>query len=183
MGMAVMAIFAIGTLPGLLSIWSLASIFKGKTAQMVYKIIGVLVVLLWLYNISNSYSVVATKFHTQQAENIITVDPVQQTGEQNIIQPIPVLEANETINMTYTENWFTPEVLNLKIGKTYTIIVDVQTTVYGCMSTMYIPWLDEHIQAVKNGQKIQFTVTPKNAWTFDFTCAMGLPHGAKIIVQ
>ena len=39
MGMAVMALFAIGTLPGLLSIGSLTSIFKGKKAQVAYQAI------------------------------------------------------------------------------------------------------------------------------------------------
>jgi sulfite exporter TauE/SafE len=61
-GMAVMALFALGTLPGLIGVGSLTSIFKGKTAQIAYKVIGVLVMLLGLYNISNSYGVVATKF-------------------------------------------------------------------------------------------------------------------------
>jgi len=39
MGMSVMALFAIGTLPGLLSIGSLTSIFKGKKAQVAYQAI------------------------------------------------------------------------------------------------------------------------------------------------
>jgi len=169
MWMAIMAIFAIGTLPWLIGIGSLTSLFKWKTAQIAYKAIWVLVILLGLYNISNSYNIVATRLNTTNQQDTSTLQNNQQVGE--------------VINMTYTDKWLNPSVINLEVGKSYTIIIDVQTSVYGCMSTIYIPWLDENIQSIKNWSQIKFSVNPTTPWTYEFDCAMWLSHQAKIIVQ
>ena len=167
MWMAIMALFAIWTLPWLIGVWSLTSLFKWKTAQIAFQAIWVLVILLWLYNVSNSYNVVATKLSTKNS----------WTTMININKPI------ETINITYMDDWLKPWKLNLQKGKYYNIIIDVQTTVYGCMSTIYIPWLDENIQAIKKWSQIKFFVNATTPWEYEFDCAMWLSHGAKIIIQ
>ncbi len=165
MGMIIMALFAIGTVPGLLGVGSLTSIFTGRKAKIAYQVIGVLVVLLWIYNISNSYAVVKTRIISPSQQTIIT--------DQNI----------EIIDMQYTQVWLEPTTINLEVGKTYKIKIDVQKTVYGCMSTIYIPWLDENIQTIKNWTPIEFVVHPTKQDEYDFVCAMGLSHGVKIIVK
>ncbi len=170
MGMAVMALFAIGTLPGLLSIGSLTSIFKWKAAKIAYQAIGVLVILFWIYNLSNGYNIVKTKFYTP------TISTQQHTDVQN--------KNVETINMTYSDTWLRPYLLNLELGKTYQIIIDIQTDVYGCMTTIYIAGLDENYQEIKRGTNILFNFTATRAWTYEFVCAsMGMSHGAKIVIK
>ncbi len=165
MWMIIMSLFAIGTLPWLIGVGSLASAFKWKTAQVAFKAIWVLVILLWLYNISNSYNIVSTRFNTTNTWQI--------NNNQNI----------EDINMTYTDDWLKPWKINLQKGKSYNIIIDIQTTVYGCMSTMYIPWLDENIQAIKKWSQIKFFVNATTPWEYEFDCAMWISHGAKLIVN
>jgi len=166
MWMAIMGLFAVGTLPWLIGIGSLTSAFKWKTAQIAFQAIWILVILLWFYNISNSYNVVATRFNTT-----------------NSLQTINNNTPIETINMTYTDNWLKPWKLNLQKGKSYEILIDVQTTVYGCMSTMYLPWLDENIQSVQKWSQIKFSVNATTPWEYEFDCAMWLPHWAKIIIK
>ena len=166
MWMIVMALFAIGTLPGLMGIWSLTSIFKGKTAQIAFKAIWVLVILLGLYNIANSYSVVATRFHSWETNTSVNSN-----------------QSTQIINMTYTDSGLTPSVVNLQIDKTYTIVIDVETTIYGCMSTIYIPGLDENIQSIKKWNQITFVVHAATAWEYEFDSAMWLSHNAKIVVK
>jgi hypothetical protein len=58
---------------------------------------------------------------------------------QNLDNTTQKIENIETINMTYTKDGLIPSLLDLKIGKAYKIIIDAQITVYGCMSTIYIP--------------------------------------------
>ncbi len=170
MGMAVMALFAIGTLPGLLSIGSLTSIFKWKAAKIAYQVIGVLVILFWIYNLSNGYNIVKTKFYTP------TISTQQQTDVQN--------QNVETIDMTYTDTWLRPYLLNLELGKIYKIVIDIQTDVYGCMTTIYIAGLDENYQEIKRGTNVIFNFTATRVWTYEFVCAtMGMSHWAKIIVK
>ncbi|HMS91843.1 MAG TPA: sulfite exporter TauE/SafE family protein, partial [Candidatus Absconditabacterales bacterium] len=111
MGMIIMALFAIGTVPGLLGVGSLTSIFTGRKAKIAYQVIGVLVVLLGIYNISNSYAVVKTRIISPSQQTIIT--------DQNI----------EIIDMQYTQVGLEPTTINLEVGKTYKIKIDVQKTV------------------------------------------------------
>jgi hypothetical protein len=144
---------------------SLTSLFKGKAAQTAFKVIWVLVILLGLYNVSNSYNVVKTKFVWWN------------------VQQIDAQLSDETIQMTYTEQGLTPSTINLQVGKTYSIVIDAQTTVYGCMSTIYLPGLDDNIQSIKKWNKITFVVKPTKSWTYEFDCAMWLSHQAKVIVE
>lgn len=167
MGMAIMALFAIWTLPWIFGIWSLTSVFKWKTAKIAYQSIGVLVLLLWLYNISNAYAVVKTKFHSN--------------GNSPITQNFA---DSETINMTYTKDWLSPSILNLEVWKNYKIIVDVQVSIYSCLNTMYIPWLDDNYKELKKGEKVEFNFSAKNPGEYPFLCAsMWMSQGSKIIIK
>lgn len=165
MGMAVMALFAIGTLPGLLSIGSLTSIFQGKQAKIAYQAIGVLVVLFGLFNISNAYGVLKHKL---------------PSAPQAVVQDQTVT----TIDMVYGENALTPTVLNLELGKRYKIVVDVQVDIYSCLNTLYIPGLDEYYKTLKKGEKVEFTFDAVKAGTYPFVCAtMGMSQGSKIVIK
>ncbi|MDR2541520.1 MAG: sulfite exporter TauE/SafE family protein [Candidatus Peribacteria bacterium] len=164
MGMAVMALFAVGTLPGLIGIGSLTSLFKGKVAKVAYKVIGILVLLLGVYNIANSYGVVRANLG----------------GGSDFVSDKQV----EKILMTYTaKDFLQPNRVELEVGKEYEIVIDAQTTLYGCMSTIFISGLDDKVQSVEKGKQIVFHVKPKKAGNYEFLCAMGLPHNGKIVVK
>ena len=166
MGMAVMSIFAIGTLPGLLSIGSLTSIFKGKKAKIAYQAIWVVVILFWLFNISNAYGVLKHRLPTTSQETVMQ--------DQNIT----------TIHMVYGENGLQPKVLTLSLGKKYKIIVDVQVAIYSCLNTMYIPGLDENYKTLKKWESVEYTFDAVKAGEYPFLCAtMGMSQGSKIIIQ
>ena len=166
MGMIVMALFAIGTLPGLLSIGSLTSIFKGKRAKIAYQAIWVLVILFWIFNVSNAYGVLKNKLPSTAPQVTIT--------DQNIT----------TINMVYGEKWLQPTVLNLSLWKKYRIIVDVQVSIYSCLNTMYIPGLDENYKELKKWEKVEYTFDAVKAGEYPFVCAtMGMSQGSKIIIK
>ncbi|MDR0369384.1 MAG: hypothetical protein LBH96_02350 [Candidatus Peribacteria bacterium] len=71
----------------------------------------------------------------------------------------------------------------MELGKHYTILIDVQTTVYGCMSTIYLPGLDTTMQSLTAGTTVTFNVDANKAGTYEFNCAMGVSHGPKIIIK
>lgn len=158
----IMIAFAIGTLPGLLWIWALTSIFRWKVAKIFYQIVWVLVILLWIYNISNVW---------WNVQWLLSSNKVSEW------------QAIETINMKYTSKWLEPASVTVELWKTYHIVIDSQTTVYGCMSTITLPWLDNSIKEIKNWDQIVFEFTPTKRWTFGFNCAMGVSHNAEIIVK
>jgi protoheme ferro-lyase len=152
-------------LPGLLSIGSLTSIFKGKKAQVAYQAIWVLVILFGLFNVSNAYGVLKNKVDTT---------PTTTIQDQTIT----------TINMTYWEDGLQPSVLNLELWKRYKIVVDVQVSIYSCLTTMYIPGLDNNYKELKKWEKVEFTFDAVKAGQYPFVCAsMWMSHGSKIIIK
>ena len=57
----IMGVFALGTIPGLLSIGGLTSVIKGASAKKFFKFAGLVVILLALFNISNGYRLTGWK--------------------------------------------------------------------------------------------------------------------------
>ncbi|MDR2416216.1 MAG: cupredoxin domain-containing protein [Candidatus Peribacteria bacterium] len=142
----------------------MTSVFRGTIAQVAYKVIGVLVMLLGLYNIANAYGVIALG-----------------SGTSN--QPSSSVATSEVINLTYSSVGLTPALVELEVGKSYSLNIAVETTVYGCMSTIYLAGLNNDIQTLTKGKLITFDVSPIRAGTYEFLCAMGLPHSAKVVVK
>ena len=173
-GALVMGIFALWTLPGLLSIWAVASFVKGNFAKYFYRFVGVLVLLLWIYNISNAYNIVKMQFWNSWTATPITNT---QTGA------ITTNNTEEVIHMTYSANGLEPGTLTLQSGKKYKIIIDSQIDVGWCMSTILLPGLDNTTQFVRKGNTITFEFTANKTGEFGFVCAMGLSHNAKVVIQ
>jgi len=176
-GALVMGIFALGTLPGLLSIGAVASFVKGNAAKYFYRFVGVLVLLLWIYNISNAYNIVKMQFGNESTPTQITNT---QTG---IIIKTVIENKEEIIHMTYSANGLEPWTLTLQSGKKYKIIIDSQIDVGWCMSSILLPGLDNNTQFVRKGNTITFEFTANKTGEFGFVCAMGLSHNAKVIIQ
>ena len=98
----------------------------------------------------------------------------------------PAVQANsqaQVISMNYDASGLSPAAINVEAGKAYTISIKVTTDVVGCMNTISIPGLDDNIQNVNKGSTLTFNIKPTSAGTYEFKCAMGLSHGAKIIVK
>jgi len=175
-GALVMGIFALWTLPGLLSIGAIASFVKGNFAKYFYRFVGVLVLLLWIYNIHNAYNIVKTQFWSLWTTAITNT----QTGT---ITPSNTDNQEEVIHMTYSANGLEPATINLQLGKKYKIIIDSQIDVGWCMSTILLPGLDNNTQFVRKGNTITFEFTANKTGTFGFTCAMGVSHKAQVVIQ
>ncbi len=62
MGALIMGLFAIGTTPGLLSIGAITSIVKGTFAKSFFRFVGLVVIFLALYNISNGFNLMGYNF-------------------------------------------------------------------------------------------------------------------------
>ncbi len=117
-------------------------------------------------------------------------NPIQNTSART--QPsvqeqtspiIPTDSKAELITMNYNESWLEPSVVNVQVGKSYTISINANTDVYWCMSTIDIPWLDENMQSIRKWKTIIFNIKPTTAGEYEFLCAMWRSHNAKIVVQ
>lgn len=90
--------------------------------------------------------------------------------------------AVQEVRVTYTNDYdLTPENIKVKVGQPVHMVIDVQDTAHGCMSTLYIPGIFENIQRLVAGQNLTLDFTPKNKGTYLIACAMNVPHGRLIV--
>lgn len=75
----------------------MTSIFKGKAAKICYQVIGMLVILLGLYNIASSYGVIKATLSSGQPSCDELTGVCVLGGEDSVSE-------RETIQMTYTTN-------------------------------------------------------------------------------
>ena len=109
-------------------------------------------------------------------------------GNRAVIQAAPVTPSKvntqaKVITMQYNDSWLTPSTITVQKGKSYTIQIKLNTTINGCMSTITLPGLDDSIKNITKGTTICFIINPTSAGTYWFVCAMGLSHGAQVVVQ
>lgn len=173
MGAIIMGLFALWTLPWLIGVGSLTSIFRWAKSKVAYQAIWILVILLAIYNISNAWPLIkSTLFSsTKLCDEISWICEI--SGDKN----------TEIINMTYDNNGLSPAKIEMKLWKRYKILIDVQKTVYGCMSTVLIPGLNPNIQYLEKWKTISFDISADKTGEYKFVCAMGLPHWPVIVIN
>lgn len=173
-GAMIMGVFALGTTPGLLGVGGLTSLLKkGGFTSYFYKFIGVLVIVLSLYNLSNGLNLsglksqIETKFQTKSEEIVPTA-----TGEVQVAQA------------TYDkENTVAPKKFTFKVGSPVRIEILAKDDGFGCMGSIMIPNLVTQPQFFVKGQTVKLEFTPKKTGKYYLTCAMGVPAGQIEIVN
>lgn len=78
---------------------------------------------------------------------------------------------------------FSPTELIVKAGEPVRLEVTATINGRGCMNTVTIPGLDSSVQTLVKNETNIFEFTPQTPGEYPITCAMGMTHGAVIIVQ
>jgi hypothetical protein len=176
----IMLAFVLWTVPILSIIW-LTGFASSSTTKKAWKeilnyIIWMLIVIFWLISLNLQFTILwlpsfNLNFSTQ---NNTTINQDNTNNPQT---------EEDTIVMFYTKSWLSPSTVKLQTWKTYKIIIDVQTTVYWCMSTIFLSGLDNNIKTLNAWTKIEFNVNADKKWTYNFLCAMWVPHNAKVVIE
>jgi sulfite exporter TauE/SafE len=173
-GAIIMGAFALGTAPGLLSLGGLTSIIKGVFAQRFFRIVGLVVVMMALINLSNGYNLMGL---SRYVENFTLPDTSQEATKQDTA-------GSNILNTTYRLNGdISPSTFTAKVGQKTTLLVDVQDNGQGCMSTIMIPGLYETPLYLSKGKKLALTFTPTSAGNYHITCAMGIGRGTLTVTN
>lgn len=159
----IMATFALGTAPALLSVGVAASSATGAWRHRVTKFAGVLVMVMGLSN-------------AQSAMNLLgwnTVSAATEAAAPQIVNGQQVIQMEVTSSLTYE-----PSVLRVKAG------VPVKWEIYGadrlgCASTLVVP--AENVSAYLRPGYNVVTFTPKRLGAQTFTCSMGMTRGTLIV--
>jgi plastocyanin domain-containing protein len=122
-GALVLAFFAIGTIPGLLSIGIVTAILKGEWLKKFLAFTGVIVLGLAAFNITNGYTLLSLGLPTDIKQGV-------DTGN---------LEVQE-VRMTQDDNGYSPSTLTIDAGKKIRWIITSKSP-FACSSQIVAPQL------------------------------------------
>lgn len=173
-----MALFAIGTAPGLLGIGGLAALWNNQKkankknnwqSGLFLRIAGAIIVIFALMNLNNGLRLLIISnansdsgFTTETNKTIKTTDDVQ------------------IIRMTEHNRGYTPNRFTIKKDVPVRWIIDAQAP-YSCASALIIPSLKIQRQLKPGENIIEFT--PTKAGEIPFSCSMGMYTGSFTVID
>ena len=162
-GALIMGTFAIGTAPGLLGIGGLTSLVKGAFAQTFFRIAGVVVVFLSLFNFSNGL-------------NLTGLSSLLLNSRSNVLAAadVPLENGSQVIRMTQDASGYHPNsfVVKKDIPVRWIInSIDPNT----CAASIVSDAIDVKKLLHPGENIIEFT--PSTEGNIRFTCSMGMFTG------
>ncbi|OGM89426.1 hypothetical protein A3J77_01960 [Candidatus Wolfebacteria bacterium RBG_13_41_7] len=168
-GAMVMAVFALGTAPGLLGIGGLTSFMKKSFAGKFFKFAGLAVIFFSLFNISNGYKLLGLNFNFQNFSG----------NEQNQISEIKTENGFQIIEMAALNGYF-PNQFTVKNGIPVKWIINVKNP-YTCAASFMVPKLG--IRRVLNVGENIIEFIPEETGKINFSCSMGMYTGVINVVD
>jgi len=166
-GALIMAVFALGTTPGLLGIGGLTSAVKGIFAKRFFKGAGIIVAALAIFNLSNGLTL--TGFSPQ----ITNRTQSQSLTKQNLSTTNE--DSEQVIQMTQDATGYHPNNFTVKANTPVKWVIN-STDANSCSASIYAQKFSVR-QFLNPGENI-INFTPREVGTFSFTCAMGMYRGA-----
>lgn len=162
-GAITMLAFALGTLPGLLSIGVVSSSLKEKHQRYFTKFAAVIVIMLGIFNISSGLTLTGT--------NVAISNLVPQ--EQQIIQDpnVKLVDGKQIVEMAVNGLDYSPDVFTIKSGIPVEWRVDGKGA-QGCAQILSAPTLK--IREFIGGTIKTITFTPSKPGKIRFSCSMGM---------
>jgi len=171
-GAFIMGVFALGTTPGLLGIGSLTSFIKrGTFSGFFFKAVGIVVIILALYNISAGLNLVGFKKYF--SKNNISQD--SNSGE---VTPPVIFDNIQVLKSTFNEDQtLKPSKFSVKVSMPTRLEIEAKEDGLGCMGSVMIPGLVNEPKFFEKGKTIILEFTPQETGRYEITCAMGIPSG------
>lgn len=170
-GALTMSVFALGTAPGLLGLGGLASMINGRASKFFFKFVGVVVVALALFNISNGANL--TGISSAVSPKLPQQEEVkgQKAEDQNVTMENGV----QVVKMTQNYSGYTPNSFTIKKDLPVKWVIN-STNAFTCASSLTIPQLNIRKNLVEGENVINFTATKVGA--LRFSCIMGMYNGS-----
>lgn len=154
-GALILGFFALGTIPGLISIGLVTALLRGEWLKKFLAFTWVIVLILGIYNISNGYTLISLSFPTASISQNV------DTGN---------LEVQE-VRMTQDDSGYTPNSISIDAGKKIRWIITSKSA-FSCSSQITVPSLGISKQ-LKEGENIIEFVAPISG-EIPFSCSMGM---------
>ena len=165
-GALTMAVFALGTMPGLLSLGGATSFIKGKSSGLFFKFVGLVVIAMAFFNISNGLTLAGVKKNATE-RTVQAQDP--NVKMENGIQ---------VVRMEQNAQGYYPNVFTVKKDIPVKWIVK-SVYPYSCASSLVVQKLN--IRASLTEKEQVFNFSPKESGEIPFSCSMGMYSGTIIV--
>jgi sulfite exporter TauE/SafE/plastocyanin domain-containing protein/copper chaperone CopZ len=175
-GATVMALFALGTAPGLIGIGWLSSAFKGQKARLFFAVAGLAVILLGGVNITNGSQLmggISGIFGNKNATTLNTPSVSAESETQSKLE-------TQIVRMTEDYDGYSPNQFTIKKGKPVKWIIDAKN-IYTCASQLIMPSMG--IQKSLNPGENVILFTPTKTGEIPFSCSMGMYRGKFIVTD
>lgn len=165
-GAVVMTAFALGTLPGLLGVGGLSSLARGAAGRMFFRVAGVAVLLLGLWNVSNGWNLTGIILRASQTT------PGQAVNARTAVAQIR--EGVQYVDMTQDTFGYSLDRIMVKRG--IPVVWNITSTnAYTCASSLMVPALNIATRLVPGENTLTFTPTKRGLMRF--SCSMGMYGG------
>ena len=168
-GGLVMGLFALGTVPGLLTVGGLVATVKGAFARKFFKFAGIVVIIFALFNISNGLGLAGFNLAYGQAENVNLNDP-----------NVTLANGVQVVRMKETGSGYSPNNFTIKLGIPVKWVIDAQAP-FSCASSLVMQKFNIRKNLVKGENIIEFT--PKETGRIPFSCSMGMYTGVFNVID
>lgn len=188
-GGLVMFFFALGTAPGLLGIGGLAALIKkGRAAGVLFKAIGIIIILLALYNISNGLNLLNIRLPKLQTPSTQSPARANQVGPRNSTEQkaadtgkleagVRVLRSNYRPIRNGSQFVINPRDFVVSVNQPVRLEVLAEEDGEGCMGSITLPGLVNDFRIFNKGETAVFEFVPAMVGEYQITCAMGIPMG------
>ncbi len=174
-GALIMFLFALGTMPGILSLGGLTSVIKGAFGRYFFKFVGVIVILLALFNIGNGMNLAGV--------NISSVFPPSKNSKEELVNnaiQIKMENGKQVIEMEQASNGYYPNKLTVKKG--IPVVWKIKSTnSYTCAAYIRMP--DYNIAQPLNSGLNVIEFMPTKTGKVRFTCSMGMYSGTITVIE
>ena len=172
-GAKLLFVFALGTLPVMLSFGFLTTLISAKATHKILKASGAIVIILGLIMVNRGLALTGSGFDTNSlltsvsaSENTITGNSIAMEGDYQVIR------------MDVTRYGWEPDKFVLKKGVPVKWIINGKE-INGCNNAIQVPKLGLKFDIKKGEQTIEFTPTQEG--TISWSCWMGMIPGVFIV--
>lgn len=171
-GALTMSIFALGTIPGLLTVGTVSSLAKGNFGKVFFKLAGFVVIALALFNIKGGFNLTGLNIEVNSKSKTTALAPQDPN--------VKIENGYQVVRMNQLASGYDPNFFIIKKGLPVKWIIDSQEP-YSCAASLVIPELKITKLLQKGDNTIEFT--PTEIGLLKFTCSMGMYSGTFNVVD
>jgi len=180
-GGLIMALFALGTAPGLLGIGGLSSFLSRRKSSIFFQAAGIVIIVFALFNLSNGYKLLKISTAADAgARNRVNGENQSKdsTNSENSLDRAG--KEIQIIKMTESGSGYSPNKFTIIKDRPVRWIITAEAP-YSCASALIVPSLNIR-QQLKRGENI-IEFTPTKIGSIPFSCSMGMYTGSFQVVE